>query len=126
MVSESQDRTQQRLLSARTLIIRSSCALITKARHLKCFWCCLCMFFRCIDTIPEFRHGDISHCCTRWEQHLPKLMFCCQVHRPVLQLQGVPVDCKLHIKFHIAKKKLQQPETGAENKGGTCVLGPLF
>lgn len=73
----------------------------------------------CIGTEPEFRHGEISHCCTRWEQHLFELMCYCQVHRPMLQLQGVPVDCKLHVKLHIADENLQQPETGAESESSS-------
>lgn len=84
------------------------------------------MFYICKGTTPEFRHGEVSHCCTRWEQHLFELMFCCQVHRPMLQLQGEPVDSKLHIKLHIADKYLQQPERRTEGEKNMLVRAFLL
>lgn len=68
----------------------------------------------CKSTRPELRHGEISLCCTRWEQHFFELMVDCQIHRTMLQPQGVPVDLKLHIKLHIADKNISQPEKAVE------------
>ncbi len=65
---------------------------------------------------PEFAHGEMCSSCTSWEQHLFELLFGCQVHRAMLQPQGVPVNSKLHIKFHIAEKHLQQPDRGVEEE----------
>lgn len=66
--------------------------------------------------VPDFGHGEISRCCTRGEQHLSELVFCCQVYRPMLKLQGEPIDGKLHVKLHIADKSLQQPERETESE----------
>lgn len=82
--------------------------------HLRVFLVFCMQECMCIGIRPEFRHREMSHCCTRWEQHLFELMFRCQVHRTMLQLQGVPVESELHVKLHVADENLQQPDMGGK------------
>lgn len=79
------------------------------------------MFIR----VPESGHEEITCCCTRWKQHLFQLVFCCQFYRPMLKLQGEPIDGKLHVKLHIADKSLQQPGRGTESERNMWV-GAFF
>lgn len=59
---------------------------------------------------PEFGHGGSPDSRARWEEHLVHLVLLCQVHRPVLKLQGETVDGELHVKLRVTDEALHQPE----------------